>query len=123
MSDADGGVQALDGRELVQRVTEALIRVDAGKLEELAAFCVDLNARKEGKSHLIPLNLARSRRPLEVLERVLAESRANLSVLLQLHLFAVRAESDAVMASDVSRLQTQGGPAGDVVNEAMYGKC
>ena len=81
---------ALEG--IVQQATAALIAMDAERLEELALCCADLNRELEDSGHreeaVIAFRSAGSE--LELLKRILHETRANLSVLSRLHTIRIR---------------------------------
>jgi hypothetical protein len=80
-------------REIVRQATEALIRMDAERLEELARCCSDLNRDfnrdLQGPDSDTALKAAAdmqaSAHDLRLLERVLFETRANLKVFTRLH--------------------------------------
>jgi len=74
-------------RGIVQQATEALIAMDAQRLEELALCCADLNRELEG-ARMSPETAAdfrASAEDMELLNRILFETRANLAVFSRLH--------------------------------------
>ncbi len=74
-------------REIVQQATLALVAMDADRLEELARCCADLNLDLQDP-HLraeAAEELWSSRRDLMLLDSILFETRANLSVFTALH--------------------------------------
>ena len=97
---------------VVRQATEALVLMDANRLEELALCCADLTRGDCWSPEDAGLDgeLSRLREPLRLLECVLFETRANLSILSRLHAmgrlpqmdFAKRATSliDAEMAQE-----------------------
>jgi hypothetical protein len=82
-------------RKIVRQATEALIAMDASRLEELARCCADLN--RELWSGGIPEDVAdfeEAADDLKLLDRVLFETRANLTVFTRLHLLRGGEASD-----------------------------
>ena len=109
--DAEAKRQDACWQELLQEATEALIQMDADRLEELARCCADLNRQpKRSRSprtlHLstphrsIPSSstagMTAERESLATLARLLEETRANLRVLTHLHLLRLKAEAGSV---------------------------
>jgi hypothetical protein len=92
-------------REIVAQATASLIAMDTERLEELARCCADLN-RGSGDVHIAEFHSgdaanadanSESRHDLEqmamdlrLLDRVLFETRANLTVLSRLHAIRLR---------------------------------
>ena len=74
-------------RDIVQQATAALVAMDAERLEELARCCADLNREIEARSEMAETVVALRdvRKDLKLLNRVLYETRANLTVLSRLH--------------------------------------
>jgi hypothetical protein len=74
-------------RGIVQQATAALIAMDAKRLEELAICCADLNRELEGTGGIVEAatDLRASAGDMELLDRILFETRANLSVFSRLH--------------------------------------
>jgi len=67
---------------ILAAATEALQAMDADRLEELARCCQDLNRRVEaGTRAMLGCELAAKPVEMEMLRRVLMETRANLVVL------------------------------------------
>jgi hypothetical protein len=90
-------------REIVQQATAALVRMDADRLEELALCCADLHCELRGRDVLTTSSrfqsdlhgdlwheLEEAGRDLEVLRRVLRETRANLTVFTRLQAIRLR---------------------------------
>ena len=94
-------------REIVRQATEALIRMDAERLEELARCCSDLNRDLhrdlQGSDSDTAIEAAAdmqaSAHDLRVLERVLFETRANLTVFTRLHVMRMN-EAAQLQASE-----------------------
>jgi hypothetical protein len=87
-------------REIVQHATEALVHMNAERLEELARCCVTLkrDIEDQGKRTRTVIELQDSRADMELLGRVLRKTRSNLAVLFRLH--ALRfAEADVLQGS------------------------
>jgi hypothetical protein len=82
-------------RDIVQQATEALVSMDADRLEELALCCVDLNREVENPEEwLVPVaHLLEEdedlKKDMRLLERVLFETRANLTVFSRLQAIRV----------------------------------
>jgi hypothetical protein len=81
-------------REIVRQATNALIRMDAERLEELARCCADLNqelheSRGVGEA---AKELREAADDMKLLGRVLLETRANLTLLTRLRTIRVRQE-------------------------------
>lgn len=74
-------------RQIVQQATAALVSMDAGRLEELAMCCADLNREIElsGETAEAALALREAKNDVNLLGCVLYETRANLTVLSRLH--------------------------------------
>lgn len=111
MTRGEDSVQAWQG--LLQEATDALVRMDADRLEELARCCADLNRQMQGvtppsgtassKGHLVSSDhaafsmrgleqqLSAQRASMAVMARLLAETRANLRVLTRLHMLRLKA--------------------------------
>jgi len=79
-------------RALVQEATASLIAMDAEKLEDLALCCADLNRelRQSGQGSDAALAERETRRDIDLLRRVLYETRANLLVISRLHAIHIR---------------------------------
>jgi hypothetical protein len=79
-------------REIVQQATVALVAMDAERLEELALCCRDLNRGLEegGELSQVAGSLPGCGSDLQLLHRVLYETRANLTVLSRLHAMRIR---------------------------------
>jgi hypothetical protein len=73
-------------REVVEQATAALIGMDAERLEELARCCADLNQAivESGETVEAASDLQTSRNDVEILGRILHETRANYIVLSRL---------------------------------------
>jgi mRNA degradation ribonuclease J1/J2 len=86
-------------RQIVQQATAALVSMDAERLEELARCCTDLNREIElsGEAAEAALELREVENDVNLLERVLYETRANLTVLSRLHALRLR-EAGALRA-------------------------
>ena len=86
-------------RQIVQQATAALVSMDAERLEELARCCADLNREVElsGDAADAALALREVENDVNLLGRVLYETRANLTVLSRLHALRLR-EAGAVRA-------------------------
>lgn len=112
--DAEAKRQDACWQELLQEATEALIQMDADRLEELARCCADLNRQpKRSRSakatspqstphrstasqftpSSFPAGVSAERQSLATLARLLEETRANLRVLTHLHLLRLKAEA------------------------------
>jgi hypothetical protein len=74
-------------RTLVQEATAALIAMDAQRLEELARCCADLNRELQGTGAMAEAaaEIQCAAEDVNLLGRVLFETRANLVVLSRLH--------------------------------------
>src|ERR1700731_2254647 len=74
-------------RGIVQQATAALIAMDAQRLEELALCCADLNREVEDTGGIAEaaVDLRASAGEMELLDRILFETRANLVVFSRLH--------------------------------------
>lgn len=74
-------------RDIVQQATAALVAMDAKRLEELARCCADLNREIEACDEMAEAvaTLRDVRKDLKLLDRVLYETRANLTVLSRLY--------------------------------------
>jgi hypothetical protein len=87
-------------REVIQQETAALVCMDAQHLEELARCCVDLNREiekreiekmeKTGEIAEVVVALQDAASDVELLGRVLCETRANITVLSRLHVIRLR---------------------------------
>jgi len=75
-------------RGIVRQATAALIAMDAQRLEELALCCADLNRELEDSGGIATASadLRASAEDMELLNRILFETRANLTVFSRLHL-------------------------------------
>ena len=109
-------------RTLVREATDALIAMDAERLEELARCCVDLNRELEAQYSLA--EVAEAAREIaaetDLLGRILVETRANLAVLTRLHVIHLNQYLDSTSAADNAaaacgdtRLFFAGGSYGD----------
>jgi hypothetical protein len=85
-------------RQIVHQATEALVRMDAERLEELARCCAVLNreiedtGNREAAGVELGAELRKAEPEVKLLGRVLSKTRANLTVLLRLH--ALRLEKE-----------------------------
>jgi hypothetical protein len=79
-------------RSIVREATASLIAMDAEKLEELALCCADLNRelRETGQMADAVLAMREARSDMELLGRVLQETRANLRVISRLRVTRLR---------------------------------
>jgi hypothetical protein len=79
---------AMELRELVEEASLALARLDADRLEELAASCADLRRRLDGndgaKGETVIRQLRDASREVTVFARVLEATRANIAVVKRL---------------------------------------
>ncbi len=111
MTRGEDSVQVWQG--LLQEATDALVRMDADRLEELARCCADLNrqmqsvtagsgtalsSRRVASSDRAAFSmkgleqqLSAQRASMAVMARLLAETRANLRVLTRLHMQRLKA--------------------------------
>lgn len=109
MSRGEDPMQAWQG--LLQEATDALVRMDADRLEELARCCDDLNRQmqvaapstRSGRGAVsspdsasfsmrgFEQQLSAQRASMAVMARLLAETRANLRVLTRLHMLRLKA--------------------------------
>jgi hypothetical protein len=102
-------------REVVEQATAALICMDAERLEELARCCADLNQAivENGEAVEAAGDLQSSCRDVEILGRILHETRANYIVLSRL--FVLRLQDAG--AADDKRSQRQANSIGRTFNE------
>lgn len=109
-------------RELLIEATAALIAMDAERLEELARCCVDLNQEvlKTGDVTHAGAELQRSNQEMKLLQRVLLETRANLTVLSRLHVLRLREMSTPPQRTSPARCDAAIGWQG-VEGSADYG--
>lgn len=82
--------EALKG--IVKQATAALVAMDADRLEELARCCADLNRKLEESGDLTSgaSAIQEAAGDLDLLRRVLFETRANLTVFSRLHAIRLR---------------------------------
>ncbi len=95
-----GGSPRGDGwHELLQEATDALVRMDADRLEELVRCCEDLNRQQQASPRKVATALANRATvrqmqeelaSLAVMGRLLEETRANLRVLTHLHVLRLK---------------------------------
>jgi hypothetical protein len=75
-------------RELVAEASQALMRLDAGRLEELALCCQELNRAlipiREGNRELLAAQAHEAARDMAIFARVLDATRENASVMRRL---------------------------------------
>lgn len=87
--------------QLLQEATEALVRMDADRLEELVRCCSDLNRQRKVSPRSAPEATADENRrlvrltqdgpaSLAVMARLLEETRVNLRVLTHLHMIRLK---------------------------------
>ncbi|WP_263352129.1 hypothetical protein [Acidicapsa acidisoli] len=91
-------------RQIVHQATEALVRMDAERLEELARCCAVLNReienagdRKAARAQL-GVELRKAEPEVKLLGRVLGKTRANLTVLMRLHVLRLEKQIDSQAA-------------------------
>jgi hypothetical protein len=74
-------------REIVQQATEALVSMNATRLEELARCCAELNREidETGMRTTTTGALQEFRPDFDLLGRVLSKTRSNLTILFRLH--------------------------------------
>jgi hypothetical protein len=84
-------------RGIVQEATQALARMDADRLEELAHCCADLNReiRETGRVVETARDLD-EKADVQVLGRILFETKANLNIFLRLRMMRFREMDVAV---------------------------
>lgn len=106
-------------REIVQQATAALVSMDAERLEELAKCCADLNREIElsGQTAEAALALQEAGNDVKLLDCILYETRANLTVLSRLHALRLR-EAGALRRRYGDRLTPYGAQALDGLNSA-----
>jgi erythromycin esterase-like protein len=104
-------------REIVQQATASLLAMDAERLEELARCCADLNRdlQQNGQIAEVAAELQRARSEMELLRRILYETRANFMVISRLQ--AIRVRNAGQMTGNGARV---GGWSGSG-READYG--
>ena len=102
-------------REIVQQATAALICMDSKRLEELARCCADLNREIQPAGPPIAVQQNASQDvekdtayDMELFERILRETRANLTVFSRLHVMRLRevgmfAEGSSLYGADAIR--------------------
>lgn len=86
----DANLSGLKVTAILAEATEALLGMDANRLEELAQCCQDLN-RSLGPSERQAAGCELAEVPVEIetLRRILSETRANLVVLTRVRLLGV----------------------------------
>ena len=98
-SETGDSSQRQGWQELLQEATDALVRMDADRLEELVRCCEDLNRQQRtpqrlattGRgSHRTAEQMRQERASLAVMGRLLEETRANLRVLTHLHVLRLK---------------------------------
>jgi mRNA degradation ribonuclease J1/J2 len=79
-------------QRIVEEATEALISMDAQRLEELARCCADLNRELQisGEMNEAAADLKSAEKDVKLLGRVLFETRANLTVITRLYVLRLR---------------------------------
>lgn len=84
--------------EVAEEAIKALISLDAQRLEDLADCCEALNRGREGDAHSWAPRSDSSLLPgkIRILERMLYETRANLTVFTRLHRMRIRSISGIV---------------------------
>jgi hypothetical protein len=82
-------------QEIVREATEALISMDAQRLEELARCCADLNRELQmsGEMNEAAAELQGVAEDVKLLGRVLFETRANLTVITRLYVLRLRGQA------------------------------
>ena len=107
-------------QEIVQQATEALIRMDSERLEELAQCCADLNREIQqsgqdtqvlNEERILRDEVQDSAYDMQLFERILFETRANLTVFSRLHVMRLRevgllAEGSSLYSADAIRGQS-----------------
>jgi hypothetical protein len=90
-------------RTLVQEATIALIAMDAQRLQELARCCADLNRELQGTGAMAEAaaEIRCAAEDVNLLGRVLFETRANLVVLSRLH--AIRLHEQFIPTGEGTR--------------------
>ena len=123
-SETGKSPHGLGWHQLLQEATEALVRMDADRLEELVRCCEDLNRQQQA----VPRSRAaardermagmrQERASLAVMARLLQETRANLRVLTHLHVLRLKEA-----AGDAERWHAwQHGAAGAGTTGVEYG--
>jgi hypothetical protein len=83
-------------RQIVYLATQALVRMDAERLEELARCCAVLNREIEdtGNRETAGIELRKAEPEVKLLGRILSKTRANLTVLMRLHALRLEKEMD-----------------------------
>jgi hypothetical protein len=111
-------------QSLLQEATEALVRMDANRLEELARCCEDLNrkmqsdcedsvqAQKEALRGMTS-EISAQKASLAVMSRLLEETRANLRVLTRLHILRLKAAAGGIPDFDLWHSHAAGVEYGD----------
>jgi len=79
-------------QRIVKEATAALISMDAHRLEELARCCADLNRELQMSEEMneAAADLKSAAEDVKLLERVLFETRANLTVITRLYVLRIR---------------------------------
>ncbi len=90
---------------LLREATDALVRMDADRLEELVRCCADLNRQMQSvelpagnpspSMRRLAQEVSAHQASIAVMGRLLAETRANLRVLTRLHLLRLKAAESA----------------------------
>jgi mRNA degradation ribonuclease J1/J2 len=105
-------------RAIVAQATAALVAMDAERLEELAKCCADLNREidRSGESAAAALELRDAGSEIRLLDRVLYETRANLTVLSRLHAIRLReAMVSSPMISFAGSRSASAGPSSSIL--------
>jgi len=84
-------------RQIVHQATEALVRMDADRLEELVRCAADLNreVRDAGDRAASDVEIREAASDVNLLGRILSKTRANLAVLFRLHALRLGRELDS----------------------------
>ena len=95
---------------LVREATTALIAMDTERLEELARCCADLNRELQSTGRIgdRALDLRQTQTEVDLLGRILVETRANLVVLSRLHAIRLREHLAAQTSSSNPSLLSSG---------------
>jgi hypothetical protein len=105
-------------QDVLREATDALVRMDAKRLEELALCCSDLNREvlKSGPGADVAARFQDALPDMEVLRLVLAETRIGLSILYRFQ--AVRFARPESVASTSYRMS---GEPGLLLGRGAYG--
>jgi hypothetical protein len=114
-------------REIVTQATASLIAMDSERLEELALCCADLNRDSIAVRADFASQQSREQMTadLKLLDQILYETRANLTVLSHLHALRIR-EASAIGARQIAEdvegdLFQECYPGISLVSEESYG--